>query len=126
MKYRTPLTKARGLGSAKSGTAHWWMQRVTAAALVPLSYWLIKLIYLSASAPYAETRAWLASPVNTLGIIALLAAAFYHAGLGLRVVIEDYVDREGCKIATIWLVNLALFLLSLTALLAVFRTLQVG
>ncbi|MGJ0515249.1 MAG: succinate dehydrogenase, hydrophobic membrane anchor protein [Methylomicrobium sp.] len=126
MKYRTPLTKARGLGSAKSGTAHWWMQRVTAAALVPLSYWLIKLIDLSMSAPYAETRAWLASPLNTVGVIAFIAAVFYHAGLGLRVVIEDYVGREGCKIVSIWLVNLALFLLSLTALLAVFRTLQVG
>lgn len=126
MKYRTPLTKARGLGSAKSGTAHWWMQRVTAAALIPLSYWLLKLINLSAFAPYAETRAWLAAPLNTVAIIAFLAAAFYHAGLGLRVVIEDYVGREGCKIATIWLVSLALSLLLLTALLAVFRSLQVG
>jgi succinate dehydrogenase / fumarate reductase membrane anchor subunit len=126
MKYRTPLTKARGLGSAKSGTTHWWMQRVTAAALIPLSYWLIRLIHLSASAPYEETRAWLASPLNTAGILAFLAAAFYHAGLGLRVVIEDYVGQEGCKIVSIWLANLVLLLLSLTALLAVFRSLQVG
>lgn len=126
MKYRTPLTKARGLGSAKSGTTHWWLQRVTAAALIPLSYWLIKLIDLSASAPYAETQAWLAAPLNTVGVLAFIAAAFYHAGLGLRVVIEDYVGREGCKIVSIWLVNLIFALLTLTALSAVFRTIQVG
>lgn len=126
MKYRTPLTKARGLGSAKSGTAHWLMQRVTAAALIPLSYWLIKLIDLSASAPYREIQAWLASPLNTVGIVAFIAAAFYHASLGLRVVIEDYVAGEGVKIILIWLVNLGLVLLSLIALLAVFRTLLVG
>lgn len=126
MKYRTPLTKARGLGSAKSGTTHWWAQRVTAAALIPLSYWLIKLIDLSASAPYAETQAWLAAPLNTVGVLAFIAAAFYHAGLGLRVVIEDYVGREGCKIVSIWLVNLTFALLTLTALSAVFRTIQVG
>lgn len=126
MKYRTPLTKARGLGSAKSGTTHWWMQRVTAAALIPLSYWLIKLIDLSASAPYAETQAWLAAPVNTVGIIAFIGAAFYHAGLGLRVVIEDYVGHEGAKIVLISLVKLVLILLSLLALLAVFRALQTG
>lgn len=126
MKYRTPLTKARGLGSAKSGTAHWWMQRVTAAALIPLSYWLIMLIDLSASAPYREIQAWLASPLNTVGVVAFIAAAFYHASLGLRVVIEDYVAGEGVKIIMIWLVNLGLVLLSLIALLAVFRTLLVG
>lgn len=126
MKYRTPLTKARGLGAAKSGTTHWWMQRVTAAALIPLSYWLIILIALSATAPYAEAQAWLAAPVNTVGILAFIAAVFYHAGLGLRVVIEDYVGGEGCKIVSIWLVNLTFVLLALTAFLAVFRTIQAG
>ncbi|MEC4749965.1 succinate dehydrogenase, hydrophobic membrane anchor protein [Methylomicrobium sp. Wu6] len=126
MKYRTPLTQARGLGSAKSGTAHWWMQRVTAVALIPLSYWLIKLIDLSAAAPYAEIQSWLSAPLNTVGVLSLIGAVFYHAALGLRVVIEDYVGREGCKIVSIWLVNLAFALLALTALLAVFRSIQVG
>jgi succinate dehydrogenase / fumarate reductase membrane anchor subunit len=126
MKYRTPLIKARGLGSAKSGTAHWWIQRVTAAALIPLSYWLIKLIDLGATATYAEAQTWLAAPLNMVGVIAFIAAAFYHAGLGLRVVIEDYIASEGGKIISIWLVNLGLGLLALTALLAVFRALQEG
>ena len=126
MKYRTPLAKARGLGPAKSGTAHWWMQRVTSVALIPLSYWLIKLIDLGANASYELTRDWLARPVNAVCVLALLAAVFYHAGLGLRVVIEDYVAREGAKIALIWLVNLGFMLLTITAVLAVFRTLQGG
>jgi succinate dehydrogenase / fumarate reductase membrane anchor subunit len=126
MKYRTPLAKARGLGSANSGTVRWWMERVSAAALIPLAYWLIKLIDLSAYAPYAQTRDWLAAPVNTIGVSAFIAAAFYHAALGLRVVIEDYVGSEGLKIVLVWLVNLGFAMLALTALLAVFRTLQTG
>ncbi|MEI6336826.1 MAG: succinate dehydrogenase, hydrophobic membrane anchor protein, partial [Methylococcaceae bacterium] len=69
MKYRSPLAKAVGLGSAKTGTSHWWMQRVTAVALVPLSFWLIIFLDLSLNAPYQETVAWLASPLNTLGMV---------------------------------------------------------
>jgi len=59
MEYRSPLANVRGLGSAKSGTSHWWMQRVTAVALVPLSFWLIKFLDLSLTAPFQETIAWL-------------------------------------------------------------------
>ena len=126
MNYQTPLAKARGLGSAKSGTAHWWMQRVTSVALIPLSYWLIKLIDLGANASYEVAQAWLARPVNAVGVLALLAAVFFHAALGLRVVIEDYVGREGAKIVLIWLVNLGFIVLTITAVLAVFRSLQGG
>ena len=126
MKYRTPLTKARGLGSAKSGTTHWWMQRITAAALIPLSYWLLKLLDLSATASYEQTQTWLSQPFNTVGVLAFILAVFYHAALGLRVVIEDYVGTESGKIVLIWLANLVFVVLTLTALLAVFRSLQTG
>jgi succinate dehydrogenase / fumarate reductase membrane anchor subunit len=98
MDYRTPLARAKGLGSAKSGTGHWWMQRVTAVALVPLSFWLIKFLGLSLTAPYQQTVDWLASPVNSICIIAWVIAVFYHAALGLQVVIEDYVAPEGINI----------------------------
>jgi succinate dehydrogenase / fumarate reductase membrane anchor subunit len=126
MDYRTPLSRARGLGSAKSGTGHWWMQRVTAAALVPLSFWLIKFLGLSLTAPYQQTVEWLASPVNTICIIAWIIAVFYHAALGLQVVIEDYVAAEGAKIVSIWAVNLAFLFLAISALLAVFRVVSIG
>jgi succinate dehydrogenase / fumarate reductase membrane anchor subunit len=126
MDYRTPLSRAKGLGSAKSGTGHWWMQRITAVALVPLSFWLIKFLRLSLTAPYQQTVDWLTSPVNTICIIAWIIAVFYHAALGLQVVIEDYVAPEGVKITSIWAVNLAFLFLAMAALLAVFRIVSIG
>jgi succinate dehydrogenase / fumarate reductase membrane anchor subunit len=121
MDYRSPLAKVRGLGSAKTGTSHWWMQRVTAAALIPLSFWLITFLDLSIHAPYQQTIDWLASPLNTVCIVAWIVAVFYHAALGLQVVIEDYVTAEGLKIISIWVVNLAFLFLAIAALIAVFR-----
>ncbi|MGZ5027047.1 MAG: succinate dehydrogenase, hydrophobic membrane anchor protein [Methylobacter sp.] len=126
MDYRTPLARAKGLGSAKSGTGHWWMQRVTAVALVPLSFWLIKFLGLSMTAPYQQTVDWLTLPVNTVCIVAWTIAAFYHAALGLQVVIEDYVAAEGTKIISIWVVNLAFLFLAIAVLLAVFRIVSIG
>ncbi|MDP2903070.1 MAG: succinate dehydrogenase, hydrophobic membrane anchor protein [Methylovulum sp.] len=122
MDFKTPLSKARGLGSAKSGTSHWWMQRVTAAALIPLSFWLITFLDQCLTAPYQQTVNWLAAPVNTVCMAAWIVAAFYHAALGVQVVIEDYVAAEGAKIVSVWAVKLAFGFLALAALLAVFRT----
>jgi succinate dehydrogenase / fumarate reductase membrane anchor subunit len=126
MDYRAPLARVRGLGSAKAGTSHWWMQRVTAVALIPLSYWLITFLNLSLNAPYQHTVEWLATPLNTLCIVAWVLAVFYHAALGLQVVIEDYIAAEGIKIVAVWTVNLSFLLLALAGLIAVFRTLLIG
>ncbi|MDD1627006.1 MAG: succinate dehydrogenase, hydrophobic membrane anchor protein [Methylococcaceae bacterium] len=126
MDYRSPLAKVRGLGSAKAGTSHWWMQRVTAVALIPLSFWLIIFLNLSLNAPYQEMIEWLALPLNTLGMVAWVLAVFYHAALGLQVVIEDYIAAEGVKIVAVWTVNLSFLLLALAALIAVFRILLIG
>jgi succinate dehydrogenase / fumarate reductase membrane anchor subunit len=126
MDYRSPLARARGLGSAKAGTSHWWMQRVTAVALIPLSFWLITFLNLSLNAPYQQTVAWLTSPFNTVCIVAWVLAVFYHSALGLQVVIEDYVAAEGIKIISVWAVNLFFLFLALAALIAVFRILLVG
>ena len=126
MHYRTPLATARGLGSAKAGTSHWWMQRVTAVALIPLSFWLISFLQLSLNAPYQQTVAWLIKPVNTVGMTAWIIGVFYHAALGLQVVIEDYIAAEWVKITVVWAVNLGFLILALTALVAVYRTLLIG
>ena len=126
MDYRSPLARVRGLGSAKTGTSHWWMQRVSAVALIPLSFWLIIFLDLSLAAPFQETLAWLTTPVNTVCITAWIIAVFYHAALGLQVVIEDYIAAEGVKIVAVWAVNLSFLLLGLAALIAVFRTLLIG
>jgi succinate dehydrogenase / fumarate reductase membrane anchor subunit len=126
MDYRSPLAKVKGLGSAKTGTSHWWMQRVTAVALIPLSFWLINFLNLSLNAPFDETLTWLETPLNTVCIIAWIIAVFYHAALGLQVVIEDYVAAEGKKIVAVWMVNLSFLMLALAALIAVFRSLLIG
>jgi succinate dehydrogenase / fumarate reductase membrane anchor subunit len=107
MAYRTPLAKARGLGSAKSGTGHWWMQRVTAAALIPLSFWFILFLQQLFQATYPEMQQWLASPVNLTLLLAWAFVGFYHAALGIQVVIEDYLSPEWLKIVSIWFVKLA-------------------
>jgi len=126
MDFRTPLAKACGLGSAKAGTSHWWMQRVSAAALIPLSFRLIVFLDLCLTGPYQQTVGWLAVPFNTVCIIAWIVAAFYHAALGLQVVIEDYVAADGVKIVGVWAVNLAFGFMALAALIAVFRIILIG
>lgn len=126
MQYRTPLSRVRGLGSTQAGTHHWWMQRVTAVALVPLSFYFIGLLDLMISSTYQETVTWLSTPFHSTVIIAWVISVFYHAALGLQVVIEDYIAVEGVKIITVWTVNLVFFLLALAAVIAVLRIITVG
>ncbi|CAG1020370.1 succinate dehydrogenase / fumarate reductase, membrane anchor subunit [Patescibacteria group bacterium] len=121
MQYRTPLSRVRGLGSAQSGTHHWWMQRVTAVALVPLSFFAINFLDLMLHASYQQTVVWLATPLHSTVMIAWLLCVFYHSALGMQIVIEDYVSHDGVKIIGIWTVNLIFLLLTLASVLAVLR-----
>ena len=88
---RTPLAKARGLGSAKDGTHHFWLQRLTAVALIPLTVWFALSIASLATAGQAEALAWMKSPVTATLMLSFIMAGFWHMKLGLQVVIEDYV-----------------------------------
>ena len=116
--FRSDLGRVRGLGSAKEGAHHWWMQRVSAIALVPLTLWFVIALVAHMGADYEAMRAWLASPV-TFALMALtVGVTFYHAQLGLQVVIEDYVHGEGLKIAAILVVKFACALLALAAIVA--------
>ena len=117
--YRSTLARVRGLGSAKEGVHHWWMQRLTALALIPLSIWLVASLVAHTGAPYAAVRAWIGQPVTVGLLVLLLAATFHHGQLGLQVVIEDYVHHEGAKIASIILVKAAAVALALAGILAV-------
>jgi len=126
MDFKTPIAKAQGLGSAKTGTMHWWLQRVTAVALLPLSYWLLAFLSLCVSASYQQTLTWLQMPWHSACLAAWVLAAFYHAALGVQVVIEDYVPGEARKILSVWLANLVFGLLALTALLALLRIVVKG
>lgn len=119
MNYRTPLARVRGLGSAKSGTQHWWLQRLTAVALVPLSLWFVAALVTIASADHATAVAWLGSPVTAVLASAFIVALFYHAQLGVQVVVEDYVHAEWLKITGIVLTKLVSLLLAGASLFAV-------
>jgi succinate dehydrogenase / fumarate reductase membrane anchor subunit len=118
---RSPIARVRGLGSAKEGVHHWWVQRLTALALVPLSIWFAAGVVALAGAPQAEAAAWIARPLNATLMILTLGLTFHHAQLGLQVVIEDYVHAEGAKIALLILVKLLALALALAGALAVLR-----
>jgi succinate dehydrogenase / fumarate reductase membrane anchor subunit len=100
---RSDMARARGLGSAKEGVQHWWVQRLTALALVPLSLWFVASVICLAGGGRAELVAWLASPFSAGLLLLCLLATFWHAILGLQVVIEDYVHGEGRKMALLLL-----------------------
>ncbi|MCZ6509344.1 MAG: succinate dehydrogenase, hydrophobic membrane anchor protein, partial [Alphaproteobacteria bacterium] len=91
MSLRSPLGRARGLGSAKSGTQHWWAQRLTAIALVPLTIWFVIAMVAATGSDYTTARAFIGNPVTAVLLVLLIVATFHHAQLGLQVVIEDYV-----------------------------------
>jgi len=92
---RSDLGRVRGMGSAKEGVHHWWMQRLTAIALIPLIMWFVASVAGLAGAGHAETVAWLSQPLVAIAVILLVVATLYHAALGIQVVVEDYIHHEG-------------------------------
>ena len=115
---RSPIARARGLGSAKEGVGHWWTQRLTALALIPLSIWFVASVVCLAGADQAAISQWLGAPL-TLGALSLtLIAAFYHAVLGLQVVIEDYIHTKAVKLTLIILIQFAAFAFTAAGIIA--------
>lgn len=121
MDLQTPLARVKGLGSAKTGTGHFWMQRITAISLIPLSFWMVGYTQLLLESPHSNIVNSLSNPLDTLFAIAWVIAAFYHAALGLQVVIEDYVHSEWRKLTAIWVMKLIFFLSALLAIVMLFR-----
>jgi succinate dehydrogenase / fumarate reductase, membrane anchor subunit len=118
---RNPLKRARGLGSAQFGVGHWWTQRVTAAALIVLGVWLVVLVLGLMHSDYATARASIAKPWNAVLLIAFLISAFWHAVLGLQVVIEDYVHTRWKEIVLLVAIKFLAVLSVLAGTLAVLR-----
>ena len=117
--HRTALGRARGLGSAKEGVAHWWVQRVTALLLIPLVLWFVASLLAHLGADYTGVIAWLHEPLTYGLMVLLLGAMFWHAALGLQVVLEDYVHGEAAKLVSILLAKgacLGLFMAGFVAL----------
>ena len=126
MRLRTPLAKAKGLGSAKHGTHHFWMQRVTAIALVPLTFWFVTSLVAMVSVDHDTVSTWLSTPLTAILMLLFIIALFYHAQLGMQVVIEDYVESEWQKLANIILVKLLAFIAATASVFAVLRVFLAG
>lgn len=123
---RHPMKTARGLGAAKTGLHHWWMQRVTAVALVPLSLWFVWHATWLFAADHAAAEAFLADLWNAVFMIAFIVALLYHSYLGLQVVVEDYVAAEFRKLATLVTLQFVHLLLAAAAILAVLKVALAG
>jgi succinate dehydrogenase / fumarate reductase membrane anchor subunit len=118
---RSLLGRARGLGSAKSGLRHWWMQRLTAIALVPLGVWFVIGVIAHAGASRAGIAHWMAGPVTATLMLALIVCMFQHMQLGLQVVIEDYVHGETRRLASLVAMKAATALLAILAAISVLK-----
>ena len=121
MSIRTPLARVRGLGTAKDGTHHWWVQRVTSIMLVPLVLWFVVSLLSVSHADYETFRHWLGNPIRAGLMVALLATTFYHASLGMQVIYEDYVRPEGAKFVALLVTQVLLFLLGAVSIVAVLK-----
>jgi succinate dehydrogenase / fumarate reductase membrane anchor subunit len=118
---RTPLSRARGLGSAKQGVHHWWAQRITAVALIPLVVWFAISLIMMSGADYAVVRAWIGSPVVMVLLTLTIVIGLHHGQLGMQEVVEDYVHGEGMKLALIVSMRFIAVFFGLAAIVAILR-----
>jgi succinate dehydrogenase / fumarate reductase membrane anchor subunit len=121
MSLQTPLGRVLGLGAAKEGVQHWWVQRLTSVALVPLSIWFVVSLLALPSLDHATVAAWLRQSWSALLLILLVLTAGWHSQLGMRVVVEDYVHDTGLRTLVLVLLTFAHVLLAAAAVLAVLR-----
>ena len=114
---KTPLGRVKGLGSAKDGTSMWWMQRVTAVALIPLGLWLIFSALPDLKQGYAATLVYLQNPFYVFLLISWIVISAYHGQLGLQVIVEDYIHHRGLKISCLLAIKGLAFSLALWCIL---------
>ena len=118
---RSPLGRVRGLGSARSGSRGWLMERITALALVPLTIWFVFAAIGLTGATRADVAGWLSAPWNMALMLALVVATFHHMHLGLQVVIEDYVDHDQAKMTLVLAIKGLTFLLAAVCIVSILR-----
>ena len=119
----TPIAHVRGLGSAKSGAHHWWLERLTSVSTLVLFIWFLVAIFRLPNLDHATVVEWIASPIAAVPMLLLIVSTFWHLKLGLQVVIEDYVHEDGLKLFSITLLNF--FVIALGAL-AFFSVLKIA
>lgn len=118
---KSPLGKARGMGSARDGVEHWIHQRITAIASLPLMLWLTYAVLSVQGFSYEEFTAWLAAPLNAILMILAILSVFYHAALGAQTIVEDYVHHEGFKIFKLIGIKLFFFAASVACVFSVLK-----
>jgi succinate dehydrogenase / fumarate reductase membrane anchor subunit len=118
---RSTLGRVRGMGAAKDGTHHFWAQRLTAIALVPLTLWFVYSVVGLVGRDYDTVQLWAGRQINAAGLIALVVATFHHAQLGLQTIIEDYMHDEGAKFITLIVMKLVCAAFGLAGIVAVIK-----
>ena len=123
MRMETPIARVRGLGSARSGAHHWWLERLTSVSTLVLLVWLLVALLRLPRLDHEMVTQWLASPLAAVPMLLLIVSAFWHSKLGLQVLIEDYVHEDGLKLFSLTLLNF--FILGLGAF-AFFSVLKIA
>ena len=118
---RTPLNKVRGLGSAKEGADHFWKQRITGLANIPLTLFLVVTIIALAGKDHGSVTDWLGSPLVAIAMMALILSGAIHMRLGMQVIIEDYVHGEGAKIVFLMANTFFSILVGLASMFAIIK-----
>jgi succinate dehydrogenase / fumarate reductase membrane anchor subunit len=121
MSLRSPLGRVLGMGSAKDGTGHWWAQRVTAVALIPLTLWFFFSLVLLPGFDYVTVKTWLNQPLSSFLAVLAVAVLTYHSYLGTTVVVEDYVHAPGIKVASLLLLRFLYVLFGGAGIFAILR-----
>jgi len=121
MRMETPIARVRGLGSARSGAHHWWLERLTSVSTLLLFVWFVVSLLRLPSLDHSAVTEWLAAPLGAVPMLLLIVSTFWHLKLGLQVVIEDYVHEEGMKFFSITLLNFFTIAVGALAFFAVLR-----
>ncbi|MCK5917891.1 MAG: succinate dehydrogenase, hydrophobic membrane anchor protein [Cocleimonas sp.] len=118
---RSPLAKVKGLGKSPDATHHFWVQRLTSLALIPLVLWFCFSIALLPEASHSAVIAWLQSPFNAVMIILVILISFHHAQLGLQVIIEDYIAHHGYRLATLLIIKFTSYFMMVLGVYSVIK-----
>lgn len=118
---RSPVAKIRGLGSAQEGVHHFWVQRLSGLALVPLLLWFVWSLTCHAGSSYNDVVAWIQNPLTSVLLIITIMTVFYHSDLGLQTVVEDYVHGKGMKLFTLVTLKFMHVVLATTGVFAVLK-----
>lgn len=121
MTLKSPLARVLGLGSAKEGVTHWWSQRLTSIALIPLGLWFVYSIVGLSPSDHAAAVTWLHSPLQAGLLVLFILIVFWHAFLGLQVVVEDYIHTGWLKVTMLMALKMILALLATISVLMVLQ-----